>query len=489
MRDQGQVETGVVDALIALEASFASLPDAELLVAIDELAARRRAIDAAIVRAAAEAAARSDHRPADESLVRCAGYGSVERMLQAKIGVRWSEAKQLRAVASATSEMVAISGGTIPIRYPEVAAALAQGWLSVPQAHAITSGLDKHHGRASAEDVEDAERLLVSVGCGTHVDDVEPAVPETLTVLAKRCLDHIDPDGDEPRYEQQLADRYLAFTRSSRGGYDIRGHCTDDQQEVIAACFDAEVKPRRVVFEDACGATDEPVLDADGNPIEQPIDDRTMEQRRLDAFVAIVNRHAEASAPRICGEAPTLTITVAADVLAGQPATTLEDLPTLSRTGETVPVSIAARYLCDSFVQILVQDDAGQPLRMGRKRRLFSKSQRRAIVARDRHCRAPGCTAPPGWCETHHVTPWSYGGDTDVDNGILLCQHHHTELHRGALTITRAPQPTITEPADHPTDPSTPPTTRGRRPRTRPRRWRVTSAYPRRHRTRTPLRR
>ncbi|WP_092501904.1 DUF222 domain-containing protein [Agrococcus jejuensis] len=85
---------------------------------------------------------------------------------------------------------------------------------------------------------------------------------------------------------------------------------------------------------------------------------------------------------------PRSSVTVAADVLAGRPARSLDDLPTLSRTGDTVPVSIAARYLCDAFVQTIVQDEQGHPLRMGRRQRLFTKAQRRAIVARDRHCNA-----------------------------------------------------------------------------------------------------
>lgn len=223
------------------------------------------------------------------------------------------------------------------------------------------------------------------------------------------------------------------------------------------------------------------MLDADGNAVEAPVDDRTMGQRRLDAFVAIVNRHAEASAPRICGEAPTVTITVAADVLQGRPAATLDELPTLSRTGDTVPVSIAARYLCDAFVQTIVQDDTGHPRRMGRRRRLFAKPRRRAIIDRDRHGRAPGCTAPPGWCETHHITPWSHDGTTDIDDGILLCQHHHTEVHRGTLTIHAAPPPAVRA-----ADDATPP--RPRAGRLRPQRWRITTVYPRRARTRALLR-
>ena len=315
----------------------------------------------------------------------------------------------------------------------------------------------------------------MTIACGTGESDTEPATPETLATSAKRCVDSIDPDGDEPRFQDQLDARFLRFRRRARGGYAIDGVCTDEQHEVLASAFDASVKPRRVQFQDLCGATDEPGSDQDA------VDERTMEQRRIDALVTIVGRHAEMRSPRISGEAPTVTITVAASTLTGDPDR-LDDLATLNRSGDTVPVSIAARYICDSFIQAVVQDDDGHPLKLGRRQRLFSKAQRRAIIARDRHCRAPGCTAPPGWCETHHIQPWAAGGTTDVDNGILLCQHHHTEVHRGALTIRPATPTELA--ADQPPAP-TPNTPKVRHRR---RRWRITTAYPRRPRTRTPLR-
>lgn len=45
---------------------------------------------------------------------------------------------------------------------------------------------------------------------------------------------------------------------------------------------------------------------------------------------------------------------------------------------------------------------------------------------------------PPSWCEAHHVRPWLQGGATDLANGILLCAHHHHEVHAGRLRIERA---------------------------------------------------
>ncbi|WP_255467064.1 HNH endonuclease signature motif containing protein [Aeromicrobium senzhongii] len=40
-----------------------------------------------------------------------------------------------------------------------------------------------------------------------------------------------------------------------------------------------------------------------------------------------------------------------------------------------------------------------------------------------------GRDRPPGWCESHHVMPWSRGGPTTVDDGVLLCSRHHREVH------------------------------------------------------------
>ena len=47
------------------------------------------------------------------------------------------------------------------------------------------------------------------------------------------------------------------------------------------------------------------------------------------------------------------------------------------------------------------------------------------MLARDGGCVIPGCTAPPGMLEAHHVHDWAEGGPTDVDLGVLLCGRHH----------------------------------------------------------------
>ena len=51
----------------------------------------------------------------------------------------------------------------------------------------------------------------------------------------------------------------------------------------------------------------------------------------------------------------------------------------------------------------------------------------------------PGCTAPATWCDAHHLRHWVDGGPTDLTNGTLLCERHHTIVHRDRLNATPTP--------------------------------------------------
>ncbi|WNB87356.1 DUF222 domain-containing protein [Cellulomonas sp. ATA003] len=105
--------------------------------------------------------------------------------------------------------------------------------------------------------------------------------------------------------------------------------------------------------------------------------------------------------------------------------------------GTPIPRTALDRLLCDAgFTRFLFSADS-QILDVGREKRLFTPQMRAAIIARDRHCRYPGCTSPPVLCECHHVDQWARDhGTTCVTNGILLCWHHHDLIHRMDITIT-----------------------------------------------------
>lgn len=90
---------------------------------------------------------------------------------------------------------------------------------------------------------------------------------------------------------------------------------------------------------------------------------------------------------------------------------------------------------CDATVFRLVLDADGMPLDIGRASRTWPAPLRAAIIRRDEHCRFPGCDAPPSHCDVHHCTPWELGGGTSLQNGVLLCRHHHTFLHSKRWTV------------------------------------------------------
>ncbi len=98
-------------------------------------------------------------------------------------------------------------------------------------------------------------------------------------------------------------------------------------------------------------------------------------------------------------------------------------------TGESVSPAMVRLLACDARILPLVLGGAGQVLDAGRSRRLVTGPLRRALVVRDGGCTFPGCDRPPRWCDAHHITPWSEGGATALDNLALLCGFHHRAIH------------------------------------------------------------
>ncbi len=117
------------------------------------------------------------------------------------------------------------------------------------------------------------------------------------------------------------------------------------------------------------------------------------------------------------------------------------------------------------------------PLAVGRTSRTATAAQRRALATRDGGCIIPGCQVPAETCQTHHLTEWAAGGNSDLSNLVLLCWAHHrqVDLHMWSITATIPERPT---PPPHPgARPGTPwpannnaPFTITRTPRTR---WRL----------------
>jgi hypothetical protein len=94
------------------------------------------------------------------------------------------------------------------------------------------------------------------------------------------------------------------------------------------------------------------------------------------------------------------------------------------------------RLACDGGLLTIVEKDNGDPLNVGRKTRAIPPSTRRALLARDRHCRFPGCSHDR-YVEGHHIVHWAHGGETRLDNLVLLCSRHHRAVHEFGYHIRR----------------------------------------------------
>src|SRR5699024_5296161 len=95
-----------------------------------------------------------------------------------------------------------------------------------------------------------------------------------------------------------------------------------------------------------------------------------------------------------------------------------------------VPASgeLLAHAACSGAVQRISFSETGAVTKLEIPQRIFNAHQRRALMVRDGSCVIPGCNVPSDWCEAHHVTEWSRGGPTSIDNAVQLCFYHHRNI-------------------------------------------------------------
>jgi hypothetical protein len=162
-----------------------------------------------------------------------------------------------------------------------------------------------------------------------------------------------------------------------------------------------------------------------------PDDDRTHKQRLADALGECVNRAlASGRLPRRHGVMPHLNLTTTLEGLIaelGAPAADLElSLPISIRTLE--------RIACDCTIsRILLADSV--VIDVGRATRVVSAPTHRALRHRDQGCRWPGCDRDVDWSSPHHIVAWSKGGETRLENLVLLCYFHHRLVHEGGWQV------------------------------------------------------
>lgn len=414
-----------VDALAAVPRAldpYRALDDAALL-ALTRLAADEvRLAQLHVSLLAGEIARRSAPELGHSGLAQSRGHRTPDELVRVTTGTRLADAR----AAVRVGESVADPG--------PLADAVLDGRVSVAVADAIGTGL----GVAAAGVDESA----LATAAGQLVDRVAGLDADRAAREARAMRDELDAEGIQQRESAQRERRSLRIGRRADGmGY---AHWVLDSETfaIVSEVYDRVTSPRR--GGPSFAAADEPADPVLG-------ESRTAEQFASDAFAELLRHGAAADTSQLLGDGPIgVRMLVAARTL-----THRRGAAWFEGQSAAVSVATAERLACATGTITITVDDDGQPLNLGRERRLFSRAQRIALAARDGGCRWPGCERPPSWCEAHHIDHWQRdGGRTDVADGILLCRHHHLLVHNNGWQISRAGPDYRLAPPGHFTPPS-----------------------------------
>jgi hypothetical protein len=319
---------------------------------------------------------------------------------------------------------------------PTTATALRAGEIGWAHAALLGPVLTEARAVLDVEEAQELETTLVELARRESADRVATAVRRVQFLL--------DADGGLARADRDFRRRWLTTAVTSDGLVHIHGLLDAEGGATLLTALDAHMPP------------------------PTPDDLRTRAQVRADALVEVAGGElARGDLPAVAGRRPHLTLTAdlgtlqraigALSIAPGEDAdhggTACTDSGAvggvdwkdvvlgrlgaqLSWTGP-IPAETARRIACDATVTRLLLDPEGQPLHLGRKRRLVSPAQRIALAQRDGGCIFPRCERPPEWCDAHHLKSWADGGRTDIEELCLLCRFHHRCTHEGGWTVTR----------------------------------------------------
>jgi len=289
-------------------------------------------------------------------------------------------------------------------RFPNTGEALAEGRVSCAHVEVMAPMVRRREAQYAANE----ETLLEAAG--------ELPVEQFARVAQKwrECAD------DELANEDAAAShdhRFVQLTRGVQGVGILAGELDPEGTESLLEALDLIAPP-----------------DPDGLPEGA----RSLGQRRADGLVdlarAYLRSQQDAGRPDVG-----VNVVVDHDTLNGH---TLEGRAldsvrcALARFG-IIPAETARRLACDCHVGRVILSAAGEVVDLGRTQRTPNRAVRRALEIRDQGCVWPGCDRPARWCDAHHLTWWEHGGETSLDNCLLLCRRHHQHVHELGWTLDR----------------------------------------------------
>ncbi|HEY2879953.1 HNH endonuclease signature motif containing protein [Nocardioides sp.] len=382
----------VASAREAAGAFFAAQCDQDLIATV-ELTEQLRAVTAAVQ---AGAVAEADARDLAKQQL---AYGSTGDWLTHTGGLRKGEGRRVVARAHALTGALA-----------DTREALAAGTVSPEQADVIVKSIEALPSGAAVR--ARGQQVLVEQAGSLDATD--------LARTGRHLVHVVDPDAEDRRLERQLAReeraahhvRYLSITADGAGGVRLKGRGSAEDGALLKAALLPLTAPAPAVD------------DEHGDLVHDPRDHGA---RLWDALVQVAQHGLDADLPPESHGAPTrLMVTVTLDALRSGLA---ETAATTTTTETGLSIATIRRLACDAEVIPAVLGAHGEPLDVGRAKRLVTAAIWVALVLRDRHCAFPGCDRPPVMCHAHHIRHWIFGGETKLSNLVLLCGHHHRVIH------------------------------------------------------------
>ena len=234
--------------------------------------------------------------------------------------------------------------------------------------------------------------------------------------------------------------RSVRWCYDDHGGIAFEAHLPAELGEIVIAMIEA------ATADVAAGESSaEDSVPADSSA-EEPSDSTPRESRAARFADGLVHaaRTYLAGGTQDGGTGPPaaeITVLIAADQLT---AARDDQTGTCETTaGSGLAPDVARRLACEGTVAALITDTDGNPLHLGRRRRVVSPRLRHALEIRDRTCGFPGCHRQ-GSLDAHHLIHWADGGPTDPDNLVMVCGFHHRRIHEGGYTLHRHPDGRLT---------------------------------------------
>ncbi|OHU62670.1 HNH endonuclease signature motif containing protein [Mycobacteroides chelonae] len=398
-------------ATAVAESSCDELNNPELLSALRQLEIAQRKITAA----SHALTARLVERGSPVAL----GGTTFAEVLARHLSISTATARRRLADAAHLGPRNSFTGELLQPLLPHTARALREGRIGDEHVRIIRKFFDVLPDAIGADTRESAEQRLASMGTEFG--------PEQLRAGADRIAALINPDG-----------RFSDVDRARMRGISI-GRQGTDGMSAISGLLDPETRAyldavlSKLAAPGMCDPRDEsPTTEGEPDAAAAERDTRTTAQRNHDGLRACLRSTLTSGK---LGSHHGLPVTVVV-------STTLSELQSaagqaISGSGNLVPIPDLIRMAAHALHYLVIFDDAGRPLYLGRSKRIATADQRIVLHAKDRGCSAPGCTVPGYLCQVHHVDDWCDDGPTDIDNLTFACGPHHRLLQQGWTTRKR----------------------------------------------------